>query len=43
MGKRRRQGLYSDISVPVLQVPEGEEEGPGGISNPLKGGEGGRS
>ena len=36
---RRRPGLYVDISVLVLQFPEGEEEGPGGLPNLLKWGE----
>ena len=27
---RRRQGLCAEIPVPVLQVPAGEEGGPGG-------------
>ena len=33
---RRRPGLYADIPVPVLQVPAGEEGGPGGLPNLLK-------
>ena len=32
-GGRRRPGLYADIPVPVLQVPEGEEGVPGGLTN----------
>ena len=32
----RRPGLYADIPVPVLQVPAGVEEGPGGLPNLLK-------
>jgi hypothetical protein len=32
-GKRRRPDLYADIPVPVLQVPAGEEEEPGGFPN----------
>ena len=35
-GGRRRPGLYADIPVPVLQVPAGEEGGPGGLPNLLK-------
>ena len=35
-GGRRRSGLYADIPVPVLQVPAGEEGGPGGLPNVLK-------
>ena len=35
-GGRRSPGLYADISVPVLQVPAGEEGGPGGLPNSLK-------
>ena len=35
-GGRRRSGLYADIPVPVLQVPAGEEGGPGGLPNLLK-------
>ena len=35
-GGRRRPGLYADIPVPVLQVPEGEEGVPGGLPNLLK-------
>ena len=35
-GGRRRSGLYADILVPVLQVPAGEEGGPGGLPNLLK-------
>ena len=35
-GGRRRPGLYGDIPVPVLQVPAGEEGGPGGLPNLLK-------
>ena len=34
-GERRRPGLCTDITVPVLQVPAGEEGGPGGIPNLL--------
>ena len=34
--RRRRTGLYADIPVPVLQVPSGEEGGPGGLHNFLK-------
>ena len=33
---RRRPGLHADLSVPVLQVPAGEEGGPGGFPNLLK-------
>ena len=28
--------MHADIPVPVLQVPAGEEGGPGGLSNLLK-------
>ena len=38
-GGRRRPGLYADIPVPVLQLPAGEEGGPGGLPNTLKEGE----
>ena len=38
-GGRRSPGLYSDIPVPALQVPAGEEGGPGGLPNTLKEGE----
>ena len=34
-GERRRPGLCTDITVPFLQVPAGEEGGPGGIPNLL--------
>ena len=34
-----RLGLYANIPVPVLQVPAGEEGGPGGLPNTLKEGE----
>ena len=33
---RRRPGLYANIPVPVLQVPVGEEGGPGCLQNILK-------
>ena len=33
---RRRPGIYADILVPVLQVPAGEEGGPGGLPNLLE-------
>ena len=33
---RRRPGLYADIPVPVLQVPAGEEGGPGGLPDLMK-------
>ena len=33
---RKRPGLYADIPVPVLQVPAGEEGGPGGFPKLLK-------
>ena len=33
---RRRPGLYAEIPVPVLQVPDGEEGGPGGHANLLE-------
>ena len=36
---RRRPGLYANISLPVLQVPVGEEGGPGGFPDLLKYGE----
>ena len=36
--ERRRQGLYADILVTVLQVPAGKEGGPGGLPNLLKSG-----
>ena len=29
-------GMYADIPLPVLQVPAGEEGGPGGLQNLLK-------
>ena len=32
-GGRRSPGLYSNIPVPVLQVPAGEEGGPQGVPN----------
>ena len=32
----RRSCLYADIPVSVLQVPAGEEGGPGGLPNILK-------
>ena len=35
-GGRRRPDLYADNSVPVLQVPLGEEGEPGGLPNFLK-------
>ena len=35
-GGRRRPGLFADIPVPFLQVPAGEEVGPGGLPNLLK-------
>ena len=35
-GGRRSPGLYADIPVSVLQVPAGEEGGPGGFPNLLK-------
>ena len=35
-GGKRRPGLYADIQVPVLQVPEGKEGGPRGLPNLLK-------
>ena len=35
-GGRRRPGRYADIPVPVIQVPVGEEGGPGGLPKPLK-------
>ena len=31
-----RPGLYADIPVPVLQVPAGQEGGPGGLPNLMK-------
>ena len=31
--------MYADFPVPVLQVPVGEEGGPGGLPNLLKQGE----
>ena len=31
-----RPGRYADIPVPVLQVPAGEEVGPGGLPNLMK-------
>ena len=34
-GGMRRLGLYAYIPVPVLQVPAGEEAGPGGLPNLL--------
>ena len=33
---RRRPGLYSDIPASLLQVPAGEEGGPGGHPNLLE-------
>ena len=33
---RRRPGLYAEIQVPVIQVPAGEEGGPGDLPNLLK-------
>ena len=38
-GGRRSPGLYANIPLPVLQVPAGEEGGPGGLPNTLKEGE----
>ena len=38
-GGRRSPGLYADIIVPVLEVPAGEEGGPGGLPNTLKEGD----
>ena len=35
-GGRMRPGLYADIPVPVLEVPSGEEGGPGRLQNFLK-------
>ena len=36
MKQRRRPDLYTDIPVPVLQVPAGEDVGPGGLPNLMK-------
>ena len=38
-GWRRSPRLFADIPVPVLQVPAGDEGGPGGLPNTLKEGE----
>ena len=35
-GGGKRPGLYADILVPVIQVPAGDEGGPGGLPNLLK-------
>ena len=35
-GGRRRPGLLADIPVPIIQVPAGEEGGPGGLPNLLE-------
>ena len=36
-GGRRRPGVYEDITLPVLQVPAGEEGWPAGLLNLLQG------
>ena len=35
-GGRRRPGWFADIPVHVLQIPAGDEGGPGGLLNLLK-------